>query len=71
MPMTKLKIAGMTCGHCVRTVKEALERVDGVAEARVDLDAGQATVDYDASRTTPRALATAVIDEGYMAEETG
>jgi copper chaperone len=71
MTTTTLKISGMTCGHCVRTVTEALEQVDGVEAARVELDAGRAVIDYDAKRTSSRALANAVMDEGYMAEETG
>lgn len=71
MTTTTLKISGMTCGHCVRTVTEALEQVDGVESARVDLQAGRAVIDYDAKRTSSRALANAVMDEGYMAEETG
>ena len=71
MTTATLKISGMTCGHCVRTVKEALEKVDGVEDARVDLEEGRAVVAYDAARTSSRALANAVMNEGYMAEENG
>lgn len=60
----------MTCSHCVRSVTEALEGVDGVKSAQVDLTAGQARVDYDEAATSPRALVNAVADEGYSAEET-
>jgi copper chaperone len=65
-----LKVTGMSCGHCVRSVTEALERVGGVHSAKVQLDAGRAVVEYDETRTTPRALVGAVMDEGYPAEET-
>jgi copper ion binding protein len=71
MATTKLKISGMTCDHCVRTVSQALQQVDGVEDARVDLQRGSAEVDYDERRTSPRQLASAVMDEGYAAEETG
>jgi copper ion binding protein len=71
MTTTTLQISGMTCGHCVRTVTEALEKVDGVEDARVDLEAGRAVVQYDAARTSSRALANAIMNEGYMAEENG
>jgi copper chaperone CopZ len=70
MATTVLKVSGMSCGHCVKTVTEALEGVDGVARADVDLQRGRATVEYDEGRTNPRALASVVTDEGYMAEET-
>jgi copper chaperone len=33
---TNLKIEGMTCGHCVRSVTQALEAVPGVQAAKVE-----------------------------------
>ena len=70
MATTTIKISGMTCGHCVRSVTKALEGVEGVKSAQVDLTAGQARVDYDEAETNPGALVGAVTDEGYSAEET-
>ena len=70
MSRTVLKIEGMTCGHCVKSVTEALERVDGVSSAEVDLGAGRAVVEHDETQADTRALVAAVIDEGYTAEET-
>jgi copper chaperone len=70
MTTATLRIEGMSCGHCVKAVTEALEGVDGVERATVDLQAGRAVVDFDESRTTARALANVVMDEGYTAEET-
>lgn len=69
MKTTTLKVSGMSCGHCVMAVRQALESVDGVTTAQVDLQAQRATVEYDESRTEPGALVGAVADEGYSAEE--
>lgn len=69
MARTKLNVTGMTCNHCVHSVKSALEDVAGVRTARVDLDAGTAIVDYDDGTTEPRELTTAVADAGYQATE--
>ena len=69
MATTTLKVQGMTCQHCVRSVTQALESQDGVKSAAVDLQAGRASVDFDESRVTPRELANAVAEEGYEAEE--
>ena len=69
MTTTTLKVAGMTCGHCVNAVTQALEQVAGVERAEVDLKAGRAVVEYDEQSTDPRALAAAIMDEGYTAEE--
>ena len=70
MATATLKVTGMSCEHCVRAVTSALQDTDGVRRAEVDLKAGRAVVDYDESKTSPRALANAVMDEGYSAEET-
>lgn len=69
MARATLKVTGMTCGHCVQAVTNALQETEGVRSAQVDLQAGRAMVDYDEGQTTPRALANVVMDEGYTAEE--
>jgi copper chaperone len=69
MARTTFKVTGMTCQHCVRSVQSALESQDGVQSASVDLQGGRATVEYDDSVVTPRALAGVVAEEGYEAEE--
>jgi copper chaperone len=69
MATATLKIEGMSCGHCVRAVTDALKRTAGVQRADVNLEQGRAVVEFDAAQTSPRALANAVMDEGYVAEE--
>jgi len=69
MAKATLKVTGMSCGHCVKTVRMALEGAAGVDHADVDLEKGRAYVEYDEARTTPSQLAGVVSDEGYMAEE--
>ena len=71
MSTATLKITGMSCQHCVRSVVNALQSVEGVASATVDLGKGRAVVEYDPAHTSPRVLANAVMDEGYVAEEVG
>jgi uncharacterized membrane protein YraQ (UPF0718 family)/copper chaperone CopZ len=39
-----LSVAGMTCSHCVATVRRTLEEQSGVRSARVDLGSGLAVV---------------------------
>jgi hypothetical protein len=41
---TVLQVKGMTCGHCVATVKQALESIDQVNEASPDLASGQVRI---------------------------
>lgn len=59
-----LHVEGMMCQHCVAHVKKALEGVDGVEEAIVDLDAGTATAKM--THDVPEeALAAAIVEAGY------
>ncbi|MBX3173960.1 MAG: heavy-metal-associated domain-containing protein [Gemmatimonadaceae bacterium] len=63
MAKETLEIGGMTCGHCLRTVKNALESIDGVSLEEVRI--GKATVDYDETKVRKDAIAEAIRDAGY------
>ena len=60
----KLTVEGMMCPHCVAHVKKALEGVEGVSEAVVDLDAGTAVAKLT-DAVEDAALVDAVVDAGY------
>ena len=63
--MTKLKIEGMTCHHCVKAVTEALGQVQGVDKViEVSLEQGQAVV---SGNPDAAALISAVAEAGYEA----
>ena len=63
--MIKLKIQGMTCGHCTRAVQEVLAAVPGVTGAvEVSLERGEALVP---GAPDAQALLAAVADEGFQA----
>lgn len=63
----KLAVTGMTCGSCARHVTEALNALDGVDAAQVDLQAGCATVSFDPAVATPEQMLAAVEGAGYGA----
>ena len=65
MPQLTLHITGMSCGHCLHAVNEAL-----VAQPGVQLESlrmGRAEVRYDERVTTPAAIEEAIADAGYNA----
>ena len=68
---TTLNISGMTCGHCVASVTEELEAIDGVDNVSVDLNAGGvSTAVVTSSRTlSPVELGEAVAEAGYLVVE--
>ncbi len=64
MREVKLKILGMTCEHCVRTVKNALYSVEGVSEVEVSLQDQFARVVLEES-VSFETLKSAVESFGY------
>ncbi len=71
MTSTRLKIDGMTCGHCVQAVEKALHNQPGVRSATVHLESGAAEVEYEETAVAPEQLIAAVEEEGYTAAIAG
>ncbi|MEB2550958.1 heavy-metal-associated domain-containing protein, partial [Burkholderia gladioli] len=64
-----LRVTGMTCGGCARRVEKALAAVPGVAQAKVDLAATRAEVEFATdAQVDAQALVAAVAAAGYQAE---
>ena len=63
--MQEFEVSGMTCGHCVRAVTEAIHGVDVAAQVAVDLSAGRVTVRDGTA--APDRVAQAIAAEGYPA----
>jgi copper chaperone len=60
--MLKLKVAGMTCGGCVRSVERAVATAVPGAKVTVDLKSGEVTIDGAANRQD---VVSAIEDAGY------
>ncbi|MFT8348489.1 heavy-metal-associated domain-containing protein [Clostridium saccharoperbutylacetonicum] len=58
----KILIEGMSCGHCVAHVKEALENLDKVTSVEVSLENKSAIVETSNSNEEIKA---AIEEEGY------
>lgn len=67
MQTVTLKVGGMTCGGCVKSVTRVLTGADGVQSADVSLENAQATVVFDEQVTNVDALIEAIEDAGYDA----
>jgi len=64
MSTQEFRVLGMSCGHCVTFVTEAVETLDGVECVEVDLPGEKVTV-VSAQPLAPAALRTALDDAGY------
>lgn len=63
MAVLKFKIGGMTCSGCAASVERAASRVPGVAQAKVDLEAGTASIEADAAKAD--AISAAIRAAGF------
>ncbi len=62
--MQILKVQGMSCGHCVRAITQAIQARDPAAEVQIDLGAGEVRV---GSRLAAEELCALIGAEGYPA----
>jgi len=67
MAALKLKVTGMTCGHCKMKVEKALQGVAGTFGASVFLEDGEAEVQFDPARAGADQYLDAVRRAGYQA----
>lgn len=67
METVTLAISGMTCGHCVSSVREALEAVPGVQVEHVRIDGAEVRLDAAKGAAVTDAVLAAVQDAGYEA----
>ena len=71
MANLKLRVTGMTCGHCQAKVEKALKGITGVYSAIVDLPDGEAEIDFNDDQVTTEQLLAAVTKAGYAAKIAG
>jgi copper chaperone len=60
-----IKVEGMSCGHCEMRVKKAVEAVEGVRKAEVNLQNKQLTVEFEEGKTNLEKIKAAVREVGY------
>jgi mercuric ion transport protein len=58
-------VEGMTCPACESTVKQSLEKIDGVIEAQASHLDSLTIVRYDKSRVTAEAMEEVIESRGY------
>ncbi|MCX8110524.1 MAG: cation transporter [Syntrophorhabdaceae bacterium] len=63
MAEATIKIAGMSCQHCVASVGKAITSVKGVE--KIDVSIGSAYIVYDESKANLKEIEAAIEKEGY------
>ncbi len=65
MERIELKVEGMTCGGCVNSVQNALNRRNGISSATADLDSGIVTVDFDSGIIQQSIISASITEAGF------
>jgi len=60
--MQVFNVEGMSCGHCVKAITQAVQSKDPAASVRVDLASREVGVE---STLTPQQVIEAISEEGY------
>jgi len=63
--MQVFNVQGMSCGHCVKTITQALQAKDPAASVRIDLAAKE--VGVESALSVEQVIAT-ITEEGYEAK---
>jgi copper chaperone len=64
MSVQTITVTGMTCGHCVSSVREEVGGIPGVTAVEVDLATGRVTIQSE-TRVDAGAITDAVGEAGY------
>ncbi|WP_026255865.1 heavy-metal-associated domain-containing protein [Mycobacterium sp. 155] len=65
MSIQTITVTGMTCGHCVSSVRDQVGGIPGVTAVDVDLSTGRVTIESDAP-VAAAAINDAVAEAGYQ-----
>ena len=60
-----LRISGMKCEDCAKTIQDELMQLDGVCEVKADFESGKVTVCYDPEFVTCDEIESKIQDAGY------
>ena len=67
MKEVKLNIEGMHCTGCSKRLEKVLNNVDGVEDAKVNLEEKKADIKYDETQVSEKELIDVVEDAGFKA----
>ena len=65
MAKKTLKVEGMTCQHCVKTITDELNGQSGVYKVEVQLDKREVKIEYDEEKTTLKQVSSRIVGLGF------
>ncbi len=68
MDQITLKVKGMTCGGCKKSVETGVASLPGVERVNVELDTGKVEVSYNEGQVDITQIKSAIQKKGYFVE---
>lgn len=65
MERVEIRVDGMTCGGCVKSIQNALNGRDGISSAAADLDSSVVAIEFDSGVIQQDAIEQAIVDAGF------
>ena len=66
MEKKSLKVDGMSCEHCVKSVNDALCAINGVADVNVSLEDGMVSFSHNPALAPLETIKAAITEEGFV-----
>lgn len=63
----EIKVQGMSCGHCVKSVTEIISEIKGVTSVEVNLSDASASLEFDEDKVSVKEILDAVNDTHFKA----
>ncbi|WP_246880412.1 copper chaperone CopZ [Sporosarcina sp. 6E9] len=60
-----LKVQGMSCNHCVKSVEGSVGNLTGVSSVKVDLGSGDVSIEFDSEKTSLDQIKETIEEQGY------
>lgn len=60
-----LKVEGMSCGHCVKSIENSVSAISGVDKVEVQLDSGIVNVEFNKDVVVVEQITSTIEDQGY------
>lgn len=65
MNTVTLSVEGMSCNHCVNSIKNSVGTLNGVTKVEVDLEGKKVNVEYDSEKVEIATIKETIEDQGY------
>ena len=60
-----VKVQGMSCGNCVKSIEESVGELTGVSSVKAKLESSEVTFGFDNYKTTLNQIIEVIEDQGY------